>query len=93
MIGIGTGVFFILPLPLGPLLQIMFQAALALLLFRAWMGGIPPAWDTGRAEPWPARQRATRRPAPAPAPAPQPQAQPAGPAGPAVARRKRKKRQ
>jgi hypothetical protein len=90
MIGIGTGVFFILPLPLGPLLQIMFQAALALLLFRAWMGGIPPAWDTGRAEPWPARQRATRRPAPAPAS--QPQAQPAGPAGPAVARRKRKKR-
>lgn len=84
IVGIGTGVFFILPLPLfGPLLQVLFQAALALLLFRAWMGGIPPAWDTGRAEPWPSRQPAQRRPAPEPAP----QA-----AGPSTARGKRKKR-
>jgi hypothetical protein len=87
VVGIGTGVFFILPLPLfGPLLQVLFQAALALLLFRAWMGGIPPAWDTGRAEPWPTRQPAPRRGAPQPEPTPQP----AGPA--ASERRKRKKR-
>ena len=86
MVGIGTGVFFILPLPLfGPLLQVLFQASLALLLFRAWMGGIPPAWNTGRAEPWPARQGASRRPAPRPEPTPQP-------AGPSEPRRKRKKR-
>jgi hypothetical protein len=79
-------VFFILPLPLfGPLLQVLFQASLALLLFRAWMGGIPPAWNTGRAEPWPARQGASRRPAPRPEPTPQP-------AGPSEPRRKRKKR-
>jgi hypothetical protein len=84
IVGIATGVFFILPLPLfGPLLQVLFQAALALLLFRAWMGGIPPAWDTGRAEPWPTRAPAVRRPTAEPAP----QA-----AGPSSARGKRKKR-
>jgi hypothetical protein len=84
-IGIATGVFFIVPIPLfGPLLQVMFQAALALLFFRAWMGGIPPAWETGRAEPWPGRQAPARRVAPAGEP------QPAGPAAPR--RSKRKKR-
>jgi hypothetical protein len=89
VIGSIAGVLVILPLlgPLSPLFQIMFLAALALLFFRAWAGGIPPAWETGRAEPWPTRQRAPRRGAPAPAPAPAPQ-----PAGAAPARRKRKKR-
>jgi hypothetical protein len=87
-VGIATGVFFIIPIPLfGPLLQVMFQAALALLFFRAWMGGMPPAWESGRAEPLPARQPMQRRTAPASEP------QPAGPAAPAAPRRgKRKKR-
>ena len=62
-LGIGAGVFTILPiLPFGPLLQLLFQAALALLLFRVWMGGIPPAWESGRAEPWPSRQRRAAAP-------------------------------
>jgi hypothetical protein len=88
-LGIGAGVFTILPiLPFGPLLQLLLQAALALLFFRFWMGGIPPAWESGRAEPWPSRQP-PRRPAPATEVAPQP----AGPASTAAARRgKRKKR-
>jgi hypothetical protein len=87
-LGIGAGVFTILPiLPFGPLLQLLFQATLALLLFRVWMGGIPPAWESGRAEPWPSRQP------PAPRVAPQPAPQPAGPAEPDGPRRsKRKKR-
>ncbi len=85
-LGIGAGVFTILPiLPFGPLLQLLFQAALALLLFRVWMGGIPPAWESGRAEPWPSRQRPPPRPAPEPAP------QAAGAAA-APHRGKRKKR-
>jgi hypothetical protein len=85
ILGIGTGVFFILPLPLfGPLLQVLFQASLALLLFRVWMGGIPPAWDSGKAEPWEPRRPVPRATAPAPQPAPA--------EGPAAARRKRKKR-
>lgn len=88
IVGIGTGVFFVIPIPFfGPMLQVLFQAALALLLFRAWMGGIPPAWETGRAEPWPTRQPAPRRAAPTPAPEPAAQ-----PALPASHRSKRKKR-
>ena len=88
-LGIGAGVFTILPiLPFGPLLQLLLQAALALLFFRFWMGGIPPAWESGKAEPWPSRQMQVRA-APEPAPAPQP----AGPGPTAAARRgKRKKR-
>ncbi len=88
-LGIGAGVFTILPiLPFGPLLQLLLQAALALLFFRFWMGGIPPAWESGRAEPWPSRQPPRR-----PAPATEPASQPAGPGSTAAARRgKRKKR-
>ena len=87
-LGIGAGVFTILPiLPFGPLLQLLLQAALALLFFRLWMGGIPPAWESGVAEPWPSRQPPRPRPGPEPAP------QPALPEATAAARRsKRKKR-
>jgi hypothetical protein len=87
-LGIGAGVFTILPiLPFGPLLQLLLQAALALMFFRVWMGGIPPAWESGKAEPWPSRQPPPRRQAPEPAP------EAAGAATTAAARRtKRKKR-
>jgi hypothetical protein len=59
IVGITTGVFVVVPIiPLfAPLLQIMFLASLALLFFGAWAGAIPPAWNTGRAEPWPTRQQ------------------------------------
>jgi hypothetical protein len=87
VVGIAIGVFFIIPLPLfAPLLQILFQASLALLLFRLWMGGTPPAWDTGQAEPWAPRRAGPGRAGPGradPAPA-------QGPAQPG--RTKRKKR-
>jgi hypothetical protein len=89
VIGSVAGVMVILPIlgPLSPMFEIIFLAALSLLFFRAWAGGIPPAWDTGRAEPWPTRERTPRRPARTPAP--EPAAQPPLPGG---ARRKRKKR-
>ena len=67
-LGIGAGVFTILPiLPFGPLLQLLLQAALALMFFRLWMGGIPPAWESGRAEPWPSRKPLPPTPTRAPA--------------------------
>src|SRR5262249_18510410 len=77
IVGIAVGAFLILQLPLvGPLLQILFQASIALLYFQLWMGGTPPAWDSGKAEPWeprdrgvPARQEAKHAPQPAPVPA------------------------
>jgi hypothetical protein len=86
IVGIAVGIFFILPIPLlAPLLQLLFQSSLALLFFRFWMSGIPPAWESGKAEPWEPRRPAPARGAPKtkPAPAPAPDAHP---------RRKRKKR-
>jgi hypothetical protein len=84
ILSIATGVFTVLAGQLGLLLQLMVQAVLALMFFRFWMGGIPPAWNTGRAEPWPSRQPPPPRAAGEPAP------QPAGPGEPR--RGKRKKR-
>jgi hypothetical protein len=53
--------------------------ALAYLFVGRWPGGVPPAWRTGKAEPWPSaqelrarRQREQAAPAPAAEPAPPP---------------------
>jgi hypothetical protein len=87
ILGIAAGVFTVLAGQLGTLLQLMIQAVLALMFFGFWMGGVPPAWRTGKAEPWPARQPPPSRRAAEPAP------QAAEPAEPAAPRRgKRKKR-
>lgn len=89
ILGIAAGVFTVLAGQLGTLLQLILQAILAMMFFRLWMGGMPPAWVSGKAEPWPSR----RPPAPRRAPAvPAPEA--SGPGPTAAARRgKRKKRQ
>jgi hypothetical protein len=83
--GVAAGVLLIV-FPL-PLVQIAWMGALAALLLGAWRS-MPPAWSSGRAEPWPsaAETAAARGSAPGRQPAP------AGPAGPSSARRKRKKR-
>jgi hypothetical protein len=80
VLGIITGATFVI-FPL-PIVQIFWLAALALLCFGAWPGGLPPSWRTGKEEPWP-----SNRPQPAPAPAPGPASAPR-----ASARGKRKKR-
>jgi hypothetical protein len=90
VVGVIAGALVILPVlgPLSPLFEIVFLAGFSLMCFNAWSGGIPPAWNTGRAEPWPARERVPRgRPKPVPAPEPVP-----APPVSAGARRKRKKR-
>jgi hypothetical protein len=58
VLGILAGVLFIIPIgsPL-PVVQCFWLAALALLLSGRWPGGEPPAWRTGRAEPWPTQQQ------------------------------------
>ncbi len=78
-IGIVAGAMLLL-LPL-PVVQIFWLGGLGVLFLGRWPGGDPPAWRSGRAEPWP-----TRPPAARPAP------QPATPSGSPNARRKRKKR-
>jgi hypothetical protein len=76
-IGIVSGAMLVL-FPL-PIVQIFWMGALGALFFGRWPGGDPPAWRSGKAEPWPTRVAPARAPASAPVPT-------------APVRRKRKKR-
>jgi hypothetical protein len=81
VLGIITGATLVV-FPL-PIVQVFWVASLALLCLGLWPGGLPPAWRSGIAEPWPTnRPAAPQRPGPAPA-EPRPRAS---------ARSKRKKR-
>jgi hypothetical protein len=96
VLGIIVGVTEIIPIGPLPIVQTFWLVAVAVLLFGVWPGaGVPPAWHTGRAEPWPSAAE-SRRAAAGRAPAP---AAPSGTgpadAGPSLggpARRKRKRR-
>lgn len=56
-LGIIVGVLFVIPLGGQlPIVQAFWLMALAPLLLRRWPNGVPPAWITGRAEPWPTQQ-------------------------------------
>ena len=60
-LGILSGVLVLFPLGLlAVVIQNIWLMALGALILGVWPGGVPPAWRTGRAEPWPSR----RRPAP-----------------------------
>jgi hypothetical protein len=90
-LGIIGGVLTIIPLVPIPIVEAYWLLAVAYLLSGRWPSGVPPAWSTGKAEPWPARQpagAARRQPAargglfggrakPAPTPAPEPVGAPA----------------
>jgi len=49
-LGMALGVGVIL---LGPPALLAFFLAISLMVARFWPGGMPPAWDAGRAIPWP----------------------------------------
>jgi len=97
ILGIIVGVLFVVPIAPGPpVVQSFWLVALAALFAGRWPRGVPPAWRSGKAEPWPSaqeireqreRELGTAEPAPASAPAPAP----AG-AHSSSKRRKRKKR-
>ena len=57
ILGIIVGVLFVIPLggqlPIVPAFWLM---ALAALFLGRWPNGVPPAWTTGKAEPWPTQQ-------------------------------------
>lgn len=80
-LGVAAGVFLILAGGI-PIVQMVWLAGLGALFLGFWPGGPPPAWEAGRAIPWPT----------APRPAPKTAAKPAPAGGPAPAPRKRKKR-
>jgi len=101
VLGIIAGVLFVLPLgsPL-PIVQTFWFGALALLFAGRWPNGMPPAWASGEAVPWPSQleireQRERDRAAAEPEPDtdPEPAAVTAGEkAHPASKKRKRKRR-
>jgi hypothetical protein len=93
-----AGVLIILPVVALPIVQAYWLAALAYLFSGRWPSGVPTAWKTGNAEPWPtgqalreqraeaaARRRDVRRGKGARVPAPEPEPEPVGEPQPAVA--------
>ena len=77
ILGILSGLLLVLPIatPL-PVVQMFWLLALAVLLLGRWPNGVPPAWVTGNAEPWPSPQRAPRPPRAQREPDPEPDAEP-----------------
>ena len=56
-LGIIAGVLTIIPLVPIPIVEAYYLLALAYLLSGRWPSGVPPAWSTGKAVPWPSRQQ------------------------------------
>ena len=95
VLGIIVGVLFVIPLGTLPIVQAFWLAALSALLLGRWPNGVPPAWQSGQAEPWPSQQELREereKAAGAAAPEPAPAGAPAGPSHPVSKKRKRKKR-
>ncbi len=59
-LGIIAGVLTIIPLVPIPIVEAYWLLALAYLLSGRWPSGVPPAWSTGEAVPWPGRQQQVR---------------------------------
>ncbi|MGB2695822.1 MAG: hypothetical protein WBD55_11650 [Dehalococcoidia bacterium] len=99
-LGLISGILFVFPVITIPIVQVYWLGMVAMLLSGRAPGGMPPAWQTGEAVPWPssaelreARVRAAeeRRTGGEADIAEPPQQSGAGPS-PATSRRKRKKR-
>jgi hypothetical protein len=96
-LGMVVGIFQIVQVgSTVPLVQTFWLGGLAVLFAGRRPGGYPPAWRTGRAEPWPsaaqaAEQRKAQQEAAPEAAAGPPEEVPAG-AHPATSKRKRKRR-
>ena len=98
-LGIIAAVLTILPLMPLPVVQSFWIVGVGLLMLGAVPGGLPPAWRTGRAEPWQsnqevaaARRRAAAEKSGGAEPAPEREPVPAGRAHPSSKKRKRKRR-
>jgi hypothetical protein len=64
-LGMFAGALVIFPLVPIPIVATFWMLAVAYLLSGRWPNGVPPAWSTGRAEPWPSsadlRQQRTKQ--------------------------------
>jgi MFS family permease len=57
VLGIIVGALFIIPLGSSlPIVQAFWLVALGVLFLARWPTGMPPAWITGEAQPWPTQQ-------------------------------------
>jgi hypothetical protein len=56
-LGIIAGVLTIIPLVPIPIVEAYYLLALAYLFSGRWPNGVPPAWTSGQAVPWPPSQR------------------------------------
>jgi hypothetical protein len=52
-VGIFAGALILFPVIVVPVVQLGWLLAVGYLLSGRWPGGVPPAWRTGTAEPWP----------------------------------------
>jgi len=101
ILGVILAVLLVLQIaaPLDVFIQSIWLFVLALLLTGRGPGGLPLAWRTGQAQPWPsaaevaaARRAAATEGSTEPEPEAEPAAEPSVPASQAAARRKRKRR-
>ena len=61
VLGMIGGVLFILPLIPVPIVLAYWLGALGMLFLGRWPNGVPPAWATGQAQPWPTQQEMRER--------------------------------
>jgi hypothetical protein len=61
VLGILSGVLLVLPIDQPGIIRSFFFIAFGLLLLGRWMGGTPPAWRSGVAQPWPSQQEQRER--------------------------------
>jgi MFS family permease len=57
VLGIIVGVTFVLPLDQQGIIRVFWLAALGMLFLGRMPSGLPKAWTTGEAEPWPSQQQ------------------------------------
>jgi hypothetical protein len=100
VLGVIVGLLQVIQIVPLPLVQSYWFLALAVLFWGRRPSGVPPAWRTGREEPWPSqreiaeergKQRGAREPRPEREPEPQPVPAGAAPHA-ATSKRKRKRR-
>jgi len=58
ILGVIVGITFVLPLDQQGIIRVFWLGALGALLLGRWPNGVPKAWQTGEAEPWPSAQQA-----------------------------------
>ena len=62
VLGVICGALIVLPIlsPL-PIVQTFWLGAMAVLLAKRWPSGVPPAWTSGEATPWPSQAEAREK--------------------------------